>query len=392
MLGAGLLVAISPAAAAAGSWLLLGIVIAFIAALCGAFSTSDQSRRFIGIGGGYLYSRHQLGVLPGRMAGSTALVGRIVAGAAIAGTFGVYVVPQHPVMAAIVVSLIAAAADALGVRPSRGVTLAVLLITLVGLALFVAVAFAIAPPEALPLPADVEGTDNPGGLLAAAGLMFFGFLGFEQVTSSSEAEYSVRQLHVAIPVMMVGTLVATVAVAGAALHQLGGPRLALSPAPLMDALAAADAQSIQPLIAGVAGIATLFGLLTAIGSIRRTLGAMAEFSDVPPALAIVGSRGVSAPAAVLSGAAVAVAAALLNPPQAVGVATCLLLFYYAFTNAAARLLMDRERTWPRRAACFGLGFSVLIGMNMSVKYLVVVVLVMVVGCVAGAITSRYARK
>ncbi|MFC0113113.1 APC family permease [Kibdelosporangium aridum] len=396
MLGAGLLVAISPAAAEAGTWLLLSVVIAFLAALCGAFSTSDQSRRFVGIGGGYLYSRHQLGVLPGRMAGSTALVGRIVAGAAIAGTFGVYVVPQYPVTAAIVVSLIAAAADALGVRPSRGVTTAVLVITLLGLALFVAVAFAIAPPEALPLPADVEGgingTDDPSGLLAAAGLMFFGFLGFEQVTSSSEQEYTVRQLHVAIPVIMVGTLVTTVAVAGAALHQLGGPRLALSPAPLMDALAAADAQSLQPFMAGVAGIATLFGLLMAIGSIRRTLSAMAEFSDVPPALAIVGSRGVSAPAAVLSGAAVAVAAALLNPPQAIGVAACLLLFYYAFTNAAARLLMPADRTWPRRAACFGLGFSVLIGMNMSVKYLVVVVLVMIVGCVAGAISSRYARK
>nr|CTQ96369.1 amino acid transporter [Kibdelosporangium sp. MJ126-NF4] len=392
MLGAGLLVALSPAAAEAGTWLLAGVVLAFLAALCSAFSTSDQSRRFIGMGGGYLYSRHQLGVLPGRMAGSTALVGRIVAGAAIAGTFGAYVVPQYPVVAAIVVSLVAAVADAFGVRPSRGVTIAVLVVTIVGMAMFVAVAFAIAPPPPLPVPTDIPGTDDASGVLAAAGLMFFGFLGFEHVTSSTEQEYSARQLRVAIPVMMVGTLAVTLAVSGAALHQLGGPRLALSPAPLMDALAAADALSLQPLMAGVAGIATMSGLLMAIGSIRRTLGAMAEFSDVPPSLAIVGSRGVSAPAAILSGAAVAVAAALLNPPQAIGVAACLLLFYYAFTNAAARLLMPSDRTWPRRAACFGLGFSVLIGMNMSVKYLAVVVFVMVAGCVAGAITSRYARK
>ncbi|WP_083753374.1 APC family permease [Actinosynnema sp. ALI-1.44] len=392
MLGAGLLVAVSPAAAAAGTWLLAGAVVAFLAALCSAFSTSDQSRRFVGVGGGYLYSRHQLGLLPGRMAGSAALVGRIVAGAAIAGTFGVYVVPEQPVVAAIVVSLVAAVADAFGVRPSRGVAIAVMVITLIGMALFIAVAFAIAPPPPLPLPADVAGADDASGLLAAAGAMFFGFLGFEYVTSSSEQEYSARQLHVAVPVIMVGTLAVTVAVGSAALHQLGGPRLALSPAPLMDALAAADALSLQPLMAGVAGIATAYGLLLAIGSIRRTLSAMAEFSDVPPALAIVGSRGVSAPAACLSGAAVAVAAGLLNPPQAIGIAACLLLFYYAFTNAAARLLLPSDRAWPRRAACFGLGLSVLIGMNMSVKYLAVVVLVMVVGCVAGAVTSRYARK
>ncbi|WP_173137094.1 APC family permease [Kibdelosporangium persicum] len=392
MLGAGLLAAIAPAAAAAGTWLLAGAVIAFLTALCGAFSTSDQSRRFVGVGGGYLYTRHQLGVLPGRMAGSTVLVGRIVAGAAIAGTFGVYVVPQHPVVAAIAVSLVAMLADALGMRPSRGVMIAVLVITLAGLALFVAVSFAIAPPPALPLPPDIAGKDDPGGLLTAAGLMFFGFLGFERVTSSSQQEYTVRQMRVAIPVMLVGALVAALAVGGAALYQLGGPRLALSPAPLLDALAAADAQLLQPLMSGVAGIATLFGLLLAIGSIRRTLSAMAEFSDVPPSLAIVGERGVSAPAAVISGLAVAMAAALLNPPQAIGVSACLLLFYYAFTNASARLLMPAERAWPRRAACFGLGFSVLVGMNMSVKYLVVVVLVMVVGCLAGAVTSRYARN
>ena len=91
-------------------------------------------------------------------------------------------------------------------------------------------------------------------------------------------------------------------------------------------------------------------------------------------------------------AAVATAAALLNPPQAIAIAACLLLFYYAFTNTAARLLTPADRSWPRRTACYGLCLSVLVGMNMSVKYLVIVVFVMSVGCVAGAITSRYARK
>lgn len=392
MLGAGVFAGLAPAAEASGRWLLAGIGIAFLVALCGAIATADQSRRFTGVGGGYLYTRHQLGVLPGRMAGSAALVGRICAGAAVAGTFGAYVVPQQPVFAAIGVSLAAMALDAFGFRPSRGLVFGVVATVVVTLGLFVAVCFSIAPPEPLPLPADVAGSDDFGGLLSAAGLMFFAFLGFEHVTSSSERAYSIRQLHMIVPVLLVLALAAGLAVAGAALYQLGGPRLALSPAPLREALAAADAEFFQPLISGVAGIATMFGLLLAVGSIRRTLGAMAEFSDVPPSLSIVGPRGVSAPAAVLSGVAVAAAAALLNPPQAIGVAACLLLFYYAFTNASARLLTPVERTWPRRAACFGLGLSVLVGMNMSVKYLVVVVLVMAVGCLAGAITSRYARK
>jgi APA family basic amino acid/polyamine antiporter len=391
MLGAGLLVGLSPAAAASGQWLLTGIGLAFLAALCSALSTSDQSRRFAGIGGGYLYTRHQLGVLPGRMAGAAALVGRICAGAAVAGTFGVYVVPEQPVVAAVVVTVAATVLDAFGFRPPKGLVVAIVIAILVAFALVIAVCFAIAPPPAPPLPADVAGADDLSGVLSSAGIMFFAFLGFEHVTSAAERTYTVGQAKVAIPVILVITLAAGLALGSAALHQLGGGRLALSPRPLYDAMLAADAASMAPIVSGAAGFATLLGLLTAVGSIRRTLGAMAEFSDVPPSLANVGSRGVSVPSAVLAGIAIALAAALLNPPQAIGVAACLLLFYYAFTNASARLLMSGDRVWPRRSACFGLGFSVLIGMNMSVKYLVVVVLVMAVGCVAGAISSRYAR-
>jgi APA family basic amino acid/polyamine antiporter len=392
MLGAGLLVGLAPAAAASGRWLLAGIGLAFLAALCSALSTADQSLRFAGVGGGYLYTRHQLGVLPGRMAGSAALVGLICAGAVVAGTFGVYVVPERPVYAAILVSIAAMVLDALGLRPPRGLVTAVVVAVLLALAVFVAVCFAITPPPALPLPPDMAGVDDLGGLLPAAGLMFFAFLGFEQITSSSEQSYSVRQVHIAVPVIMVTTLAAGLAVGCAALHQLGGPRLALSTVPLRDALAAADAAVLDPLISGAVGIGLLVTLLAVLAGIRRTLSAMAEFSDVPPSLAVVGPRGVSASAAMLGGVTVAAAAALLNPPQAIGLAACLMLFYYAFANASARLLTATDRTWPRRSACFGLGISVLIGMNMSVKYLVVVALVMSVGCISGAIMSRYARK
>jgi APA family basic amino acid/polyamine antiporter len=392
MLGAGLLVGLSPAAAAAGQWLLVGIGLAFLTALCSALSTSDQSRRFSGVGGGYLYTRHQLGVLPGRMAGSVALVGRICAGAAVAGTFGAYVVPDHPVLAAIGIAAAATVLDSFGFRPSRGLVTLVVVVVLAFLVIVVAVCFSITPPPQLPPPPDTPGVDDPTGVLAAAGVMFFAFLGFEHVTSTNEQTYSVRQSKVAIPVILVITLAAGLMLGAAALYQLGGPRMALSSRPVHDALVAADASSMTPLISAAAGIATAFGVLSAVGSIRRTLSALAEFSDVPPSLANEGRHGVSVPSAFLAGAAISTAAIVLNPPQAIPVAACLLLFYYAFTNASARLLISSERVWPRRSACFGLGFSVLIGMNMQVKYLVVVAMVMAVGCVFGAISSRYGRK
>src|SRR4029079_15170199 len=104
------------------------------------------------------------------MAGSVALVGRICAGGAVAGTFGVYVVPEHPVIAAVVVAVAGTVLDAFGFRPPRGLVIAIVIAVLVALALVVVVCSAIAPPPALPLPPDVPGVDDPAGLLEAAGV------------------------------------------------------------------------------------------------------------------------------------------------------------------------------------------------------------------------------
>jgi basic amino acid/polyamine antiporter, APA family len=387
MLGAGLFAGLAPAAETAGWWLLGGVGLAFCTALCSAFSTSDQSRGSAGSGGGYQYTRQMLGVWPGRMAGSASLVGRVCGGAALAGTFGAYVVPQYPLYGAIGAVALVTVLDAFGFKPSPAFTNAVVVIVLLALGIVVAVCFAIEPE---PVPAGMAVADDPRGLLASGGLMFFAFLGFERVTS--HGSYSLRQMRVAIPVILLVTLTACLAVGAATLRQLGGARLGLSPAPLRDALAAADGASLDMIITVAAGLASLTALLALMRGIRRTVSSMAEYDDVPPSLAVVGSRGVATPASVLGGVGVAMAAALLNPPQALGLSACLMLFYYAFTNAAARLLTPAERTWPRRAACFGLGLSVLLGMNLDVKYLLVVVVVLVVGSAAAGVCSRYARR
>ncbi len=61
MIGAGVFAAIGPAAAAAGSGLLLGLVIAAFIAYCNATSSAELAALYPESGGTYVYGRKRLG-------------------------------------------------------------------------------------------------------------------------------------------------------------------------------------------------------------------------------------------------------------------------------------------------------------------------------------------
>ncbi|HEX3787412.1 MAG TPA: APC family permease [Pseudonocardiaceae bacterium] len=398
MLGAGVFAGLAPASALAGRWLLLGAVIAGLIALCSAFSTADHASADPGSGGGYRYTREQLGRLPGRMAGGVYLVGRAAAAAALADCFGNYATPSRPMLTGVVVVLAAVAADAAGIRLSRTVTRVLVGFVLVVLAIVIACCFAIAPPAptGVPLPAGFPGSDNVGELLPAAGVMFFCFLGFERITAPA-ADHAViprKRLVIAVPVLIVLALGSYLAVSAAVLHQLGPNRLALSPVPLTDAMAAADATPIAPLVSMAALAATAGALLLVVGGARRTAEVMAGRGDLPPTPKTPGHGRLRLPAAVLIGVGSVVATVLLSPTRAIVLAATCALAYYAFTNAAARLLLRGERVWPARSACFGLGLCVLVALVMPSADLVVALFGMAAGLLLGPLATaiRGARR
>ncbi len=360
VLGAGVFAGLAPAAGLAGWWLLPALAISALAALCCAFSTADQSRAYPDIGGGYGYVRAQLGVWPARMTASAHLLGRCAMAAAVALMFGAYVVPDRPVIGALALVMATALLGAAGFRFTVGVSAAVSLVVLGVLALVVASSFSIAPVPSV----GEAGTVNE--LVGAAGLMFTAFTGFERVTAPYRGEQPRPDaaLRFAIPILIGGSFVVCLAVGAGVLRQLGSARLALSPAPLRDALVAADASALVPLVqigAAVAGVAALHFVLA---SAHRTLTGLAEDGDLPTRLR---------PAALtlVLVAAAALAVVLMPIATALGVAACATLFYYAFTNASARVLLQNDRTWPMRTACLGLGLSVLLAMSMPVPALLI---------------------
>ena len=95
MIGAGVFAAFAPAAAAAGSGLLLGLGLAAVVAYCNATSSARLAARYPASGGTYVYGRERLGPFWGYLAGWGFVVGKTASCAAMALTVGAYVWPGH---------------------------------------------------------------------------------------------------------------------------------------------------------------------------------------------------------------------------------------------------------------------------------------------------------
>ena len=95
MIGAGVFSAWGPAADAAGTGLLIGLVVAAAVAFCNATSSAQLAAVHPESGGTYVYARRQLGPLWGYLAGWGFVVGKTASCVAIALTAGAYLWPDH---------------------------------------------------------------------------------------------------------------------------------------------------------------------------------------------------------------------------------------------------------------------------------------------------------
>src|SRR6201991_3396430 len=171
MIGAGIFVALAPAAAAAGSGLLIGLAVAAVVAYCNATSSARLAAIYPQSGGTYVYGRERLGAFWGYTAGWSFVVGKTASCAAMALTVGLYAWPAyaHAVAVAAVVAL--TAVNYAGIHKSAMITRTIVAVVLAVLAAVVVVCLTAPTAEIARL--DL-GTDiSAGGVLQAAGLLFF---------------------------------------------------------------------------------------------------------------------------------------------------------------------------------------------------------------------------
>ncbi len=341
MIGAGVFAAFAPAAAAAGGWLPAALVVAGLVAYCNAVSSARLAARYPSSGGTYVYGRRRLGDLWGFLAGWGFVVGKTASCAAMALTFGTYLAPGHERLLAVAAVAALTGLNLAGVQ--RSARVARVLVAFVVAVLLAVVTAGLAAGGGLP-DLGAGPAVSPWDVLQAAGLLFFAFAGYARIaTLGEEVRDPERTIPRAVPIALAITFAVYAAVAFVLLRTLGPARLAEAAAPLADAVTAAGAGWLAPVVRAGAAVAALGALLALILGVSRTVFAMARDRHLPAALDAVSARaGVPHRAEVAVGAAVAVLVLLVDLRGAIGFSSFGVLMYYAVANASALTLRPAE--------------------------------------------------
>ena len=383
MIGAGVFSAFAPAAAAAGSGLLIGLALAAGVAYCNAVASAQLAAQYPTSGGTYVYGRERLGEWWGFLAGWGFVIGKTASCAAMALTVAVYAVPDREWLQRLVAVGAVLALTAVNLRGiTRTARLARVLVagSMAALAVVVAAILASGAGDAANLsPGDLRGSAY--GILQSAGLLFFAFAGYARIaTLGEEVRDPRRTIPRAIPLAL-GITVAIYAIVGAAaLLAVGPDALAASATPLATAVEGVGAAWAEPIVRLGAVVASLGALLALIAGVGRTTLAMARNGDLPGTLASIHPRShVPDHAELAVAAAVTVLVLTTDLRGAIGFSSFGVLTYYAIANASA-WTQDREwRRWPRTLNALGLAGCLVLVATLPVSAVAVGIAVLAAG-------------
>ena len=328
MIGAGIFAVLAPAAAAAGTSVLIALAAAAVVAYLNATSSARCAARYPESGGAYVYGRKRLGEFWGYLAGWGFVVGKTASCVATA-------------LIAVVAVLALTAVNYTGIQKSALVTRIIVAVVLAALAAVTIVALTAPSTDFGRL--DIGADASAHGVLQAAGLLFFAFAGYARIaTLGEEVRDPARTIPRAIPLALGIALIVYAVVAVAALAVLGSQGLAHSAAPLADVVRAAGAAGFAPVVRIVAVTAALGSLLSLILGVSRTTFAMARDHYLPQPLSAIHPR-FKTPyrAEVAVGVVVAVLAGTTEVRSAIGFSSFAVLVYYAIANASAWTLGGR---------------------------------------------------
>jgi len=329
IVGAGIYVLLGPAAQEAGE--LVWLAFAVSAAICSltALSYAELAGMFPRAGGEYEYASHVFGRRSTFVVGWTMTMGLVVAGATVALGFAEYTRyfwdVERRIPATIVIIGSAAVAVTGATRWSR-VVVALSSIKVGGLLFVTVLGFgATARGSALESPPGST-MEVAGGVLAAAALVFFAFIGFDEVaTLSEETADPTRTTPRALLWSLGISALLYVVVAVAAVRALGVEALANSPRPLTHIAATALGDGAGTTMAVLALVTTANTVILVLTAASRMVFAMGRRGDLPSRWARISDNG-SPSTAVVAAAALMGAFALVGELKLIASATDVMIF------------------------------------------------------------------
>lgn len=385
MIGAGVFVVFSPAAAAAGSWLPLAILIAGFVAYCNATASAQLARVYPTSGGTYIYGREQLGPWSGFIAGWSFITGKTASCAAMAVTFGLYAFPGYETAAAIAAVVLLTAVNLTGITRTAMATRIIVSFVFAILAFLVVVAFNPAGSvQVEPL--------EPGsawGVLQASALVFFAFAGYARIATMGE---EVRNPQRNIPLAIVGALAVVLVLyllLGLGLMNALGAALPGTATPLLTVAEDVGGSVGTFTVTAAAALATLGALLALIAGVGRTSLAMSRHGDLPRPLSRIGSKfPVPYVADLTVAAAVVVLLLTTDVLTVIGFSSFAVLIYYAVTNISALTLADRPWYWPRTLNLVGFVGCLLLAFTLPPISVLVMLAILLAGLAVRAAVPR----
>ena len=285
IIGAGIYVLLGAATAHAGSLVWVAFLFAAMLSAFTGLSYAELSSMFPSAAGEYEYTRRALPEWVAFVIGWTMIVGLVVAAATVSVGFGRYARYFLEIDARVAALGLLAAVSMVamgGVKQSARLTVGLSAVQVGGLVLVIAIG--------IPHVGDVSLFTGPGvaGVLGAAALVFFAFIGFDEViTLAEETRDPTRTVPRALLLALGLSTILYIAVAIAAVSVLGAEALAASPRPLADVMAHVLGYRGATVVAAIAVMTTTNTTLLAMTAASRVIYGMARAGALPRTLAAV---------------------------------------------------------------------------------------------------------
>ncbi|MBI2140448.1 amino acid permease [Candidatus Woesearchaeota archaeon] len=401
IIGAGIYALIGIGAGIAGNAIWISFILAGIIAACSGLSYAELSSMYPKDAAEYNYTKyafHQpaLSFVVGWLMVAAGVISAVVVAFGFAGYFTeVFGGNIHTVSFALILAL--SALSYLGVRESAGFNTVATIISVVGLLIVIGVGASSFFAEGVSRDFFETPPATGGmGIITAIGIIFFAFIGFEEIVNLSEETKKARNTVPKALLIAVGaSTLLYLLVSAASVQTVGWQRLSSTPAPLKEVVTASIPNS-GIFFSIIAMFATANTPLILLIVSARILYGMAKAHSMPWVFSKVGKRGTPYDAVFIITVS-ALALTFLGSLKTLALLTDLSLFLiYAAVNLSVIVLryrvpaMQRPFTMPLNIGKFpllaGLGslFSALMLFSFEKK-----VLVLGAGAIAAGLLCFY---